>query len=146
MTLTAPTVSPFTNEPVLDFSNQLNAAAMREAIEQVRAFTNGKNINPQWSPDGKQLYFISDRDGIPNLYRVAVATGDVAQVTNVGTGLSGITSTSPAPERSICRWVPSPQSIRMRSPPRRTSDAGRPRRAVGAEAAVPRKSTLRAIA
>ncbi len=66
------------------------------AIEQVRAFTDGKNINPQWSPDGKLLYFISDRDGIPNLYRVAVASGDVAQITNVGTGLSGITSTSPA--------------------------------------------------
>jgi Tol biopolymer transport system component len=66
------------------------------AIEQVRAFTNGKNINPQWSPDGKLLYFIADRDGIPNLYRVAIASGDVAQVTNVGTGLSGITSTSPA--------------------------------------------------
>ena len=66
------------------------------AIEQVRAFTDGKNINPQWSPDGKLLYLIADRDGIPNLYRVTVATGDVSQVTNVGTGLSGITATSPA--------------------------------------------------
>ncbi len=66
------------------------------AIEQVRAFTDGKNINPQWSPDGKVLFFISDRDGIPNLYRVGVANGEVAQITNVGTGLSGITSTSPA--------------------------------------------------
>src|SRR5581483_4609682 len=31
-------------------------------IEQVRAFTNGKNINPQWTPDGSGLFFISDRD------------------------------------------------------------------------------------
>ena len=66
------------------------------AIEQVGAFTDGKNINPQWSPDGKSLFFISDRDGIPNLYRVPVGGGDVAQVTNVGTGISGITNTSPA--------------------------------------------------
>jgi len=66
------------------------------AIEQVRAFTNGKNINPQWSPDGTALFFISDRNGIPNLYRVVLANGDVAQITNVGTGLSGITNTSPA--------------------------------------------------
>jgi Tol biopolymer transport system component len=65
-------------------------------IEQVRAFTTGKNINPQWSPDGSALYFISDRDGIPNLYRVTLASGDVAQITTVGTGLSGITNTSPA--------------------------------------------------
>ncbi|HZT75690.1 MAG TPA: hypothetical protein VFA27_03470 [Vicinamibacterales bacterium] len=66
------------------------------AIEQVRAFTNGKNINPQWSADGRSLLFISDRDGIPNLYRVTIDNGTVTQITNVGTGLSGITSTSPA--------------------------------------------------
>jgi hypothetical protein len=67
-----------------------------DRIEQVRAFTNGKNINPQWSPDGRSLFFISDRDGIPNLYRVGVAGGDVAQLTRVTTGLSGITNLSPA--------------------------------------------------
>ena len=65
-------------------------------IEQVRAFTNGKNINPQWSPDGRSLLFIADRDGIPNLYRVGVASGDVVQLTRVTTGLSGITNLSPA--------------------------------------------------
>ncbi|HTK28676.1 MAG TPA: hypothetical protein VL309_03955 [Vicinamibacterales bacterium] len=66
------------------------------AIEQVKAFTDGKNINPQWSPDSRALYFISDRDGIPNLYRVVLDTGDMTELTNVGTGLSGITATSPA--------------------------------------------------
>jgi WD40 repeat protein len=65
-------------------------------VEQVRAFTSGKNINPQWTPDGRALLFISDRDGIPNLYRVALDTGAVTQLTKVGTGVSGITSTSPA--------------------------------------------------
>jgi hypothetical protein len=65
-------------------------------IEQVRAFTSGKNINPQWTPDGRALLFISDRDGIPNLYRVAIDGGEVAQLTRVATGLSGITATSPA--------------------------------------------------
>jgi Tol biopolymer transport system component len=65
-------------------------------IEQVRAFTSGKNINPQWTPDGRALLFLSDRDGIPNLYRVVVDSGSVLQLTRVGTGLSGITATSPA--------------------------------------------------
>jgi dipeptidyl aminopeptidase/acylaminoacyl peptidase len=65
------------------------------AIEQVRAFTNGKNINPQWSADGRSLFFVSDRDGIPNLYRVGVESGEVAQLTRVATGLSGITASSP---------------------------------------------------
>lgn len=65
------------------------------SVEQLRAFTSGKNINPQWSPDGRALYFISDRDGIPNLYRITLG-GDISQITRVGTGLSGITSSSPA--------------------------------------------------
>src|SRR5206468_12780725 len=33
---------------------------------------------------------------IPNLYRVTLDGGEVAQLTTVGTGLSGITNTSPA--------------------------------------------------
>src|SRR5262249_52332038 len=45
---------------------------------------------------GRPLLFISDRDGIPNLYRVAIQSGEIAQLTKVGTGLSGITSSSPA--------------------------------------------------
>ncbi len=65
-------------------------------IEPVPAFPAGKHINPQWSSDGDSLYFISDRDGISNIYRVAVATGEIAQITNLHTGVSGITSLSPA--------------------------------------------------
>ncbi len=53
-------------------------------------------------------------------------------------------STSPV-ERRSWRWVPSPQSNSRRSPPRRTSVAGRPRRALGAEPAVPTKSTSRSM-
>jgi hypothetical protein len=64
-------------------------------VEQLRAFTSGKNINPQWAPDGGSLYFISDRDGVSNLYRVSLG-GDVTQLTTVATGLSGITAQSPA--------------------------------------------------
>jgi Tol biopolymer transport system component len=66
------------------------------AVQPLRAFTSGKNINPQWMPDGSGLLFISDRDGIPNLYRIAVDSDNVTQVTRIGTGISGITSSSPA--------------------------------------------------
>src|SRR5919202_1431345 len=56
-------------------------------------------------------------------------------------------STSGRPmERTSWRWAPSPQSKRRRSPPRRTSRAGMPRRAVGTEPAVPAKKTSRSIA
>ncbi|MGE3510618.1 MAG: peptidase S9 [Vicinamibacterales bacterium] len=63
-------------------------------IEQVRAFTSGKNINPQWAPDGRSIYFISDRDGISNLYRVSL-DGEIEQLTTINTGLTGITAESP---------------------------------------------------
>ncbi|MCC7035541.1 MAG: PD40 domain-containing protein, partial [Acidobacteria bacterium] len=66
------------------------------AVEPVSAFETGKHINPQWSPDGKALYFIGDPDGVSNVYRVEIGTGVLAQVTRVGTGISGITAASPA--------------------------------------------------
>ena len=65
-------------------------------VEPVRAFSGGKHLDPQWSPDGQALYFVADRDGIPNIYRVVLASGALAQVTDVGTGVSGITNASPA--------------------------------------------------
>jgi Tol biopolymer transport system component len=65
-------------------------------IEPLRVQARGKSINPQWTPDSRSLLFISDRDGIPNIYRVAVDTGELSRVTNVRTGVSGITASSPA--------------------------------------------------
>ncbi|HMD34766.1 MAG TPA: hypothetical protein VKH42_07355 [Vicinamibacterales bacterium] len=56
----------------------------------------GKNIDPHWSPDGSRVYFVSDRGGASNLYHLDLATGHVVQVTDVATGVSGITALSPA--------------------------------------------------
>ncbi len=41
---------------------------------------------PTWSPDGKTLYFVSDRTGIANIYAYDLDTHALAQVTNVITG------------------------------------------------------------
>lgn len=66
-------------------------------VQQVATTTEGKHINPQWSPDGQSLYFISDRDGIPNIYRTTLGgANETTQVTHVTTGISGITGVSPA--------------------------------------------------
>jgi Tol biopolymer transport system component len=66
------------------------------AITAVPEMAGAKNSNPQWAPDGSALYFISDRTGIPNVYRVNVADGVLTQVTNIFSGVSGITEMSPA--------------------------------------------------
>jgi hypothetical protein len=66
------------------------------AIREVPAFSRGKHINPQWSPDGRSLFFLGDPDGVPNVYRVELSSGSLFRVTNFKTGASGITAASPA--------------------------------------------------
>jgi acylaminoacyl-peptidase len=50
-----------------------------------RPLTTGQfnDSSPRWSPDGKQLIFISNRDGKPQVHRVWVDSGQVARITNV---------------------------------------------------------------
>ncbi len=65
-------------------------------IRLLNPFPGAKHINPQYSPDGRNLYFISDRDGVSDIYRMNLDGGDVRRVTNVKTGVSGIAADSPA--------------------------------------------------
>src|SRR5213592_101454 len=65
-------------------------------IRQLPHLPKAKHINPQWSPDGKSLYFLGDPGGVTNVFRLSLDGGAIAQVTNVFTGVSGITSLSPA--------------------------------------------------
>ncbi|HXH25100.1 MAG TPA: hypothetical protein VNI78_07620 [Vicinamibacterales bacterium] len=55
-----------------------------------------KEINPQWAPDGRSLYFVSDRTGASNVYRVELDSGRLYQVTDVWAGVSGLTASSPS--------------------------------------------------
>lgn len=66
------------------------------SVRPVAPFDVGRQMNPQWSPDSQVLYFLADPDGVTNAYRLALGTGDVRQVTDLPTGISGITATSPA--------------------------------------------------
>ena len=65
-------------------------------VRNVAGFRGAKNIGPQWTSDGRSLYFLSDRQGITNVYRTAVSGGEPLQLTNLLTGVSGITALSPA--------------------------------------------------
>jgi Tol biopolymer transport system component len=65
-------------------------------IRALPAFEGAKNINPQWGPGPATLYFLSDRYGISNVYRLQLDDGVITQVTDLLTGASGITRLSPA--------------------------------------------------
>jgi len=67
-----------------------------KAIEEIPVFPGANNLNPQFSADDSQLYFLSNRDGFRNMYRYTLATQKTEKLTNYFTGISGITEYSPA--------------------------------------------------
>jgi hypothetical protein len=66
------------------------------AIRMLSLFPNARHINPQYSPDGLDVYFLADPDGFRDLYRVNLASGQLYRVTKLATGISGLTALSPA--------------------------------------------------
>ncbi|NJD08959.1 MAG: peptidase S9, partial [Gemmatimonadetes bacterium] len=66
------------------------------SVQLLDIFPAGKHINPQYSPDGRSLYFIADPDGFSNVYRLSLADRQLFKVTDIATGISGITNLSPA--------------------------------------------------
>ena len=76
----------------------LRLALLDVASGEVRpagGFEGAKNISPQWTADGKALFFLSDHGGVTNIYRTEFG-GQTTQLTNLLTGASGITALSPA--------------------------------------------------
>ncbi|MEM8488386.1 MAG: peptidase S9 [Bacteroidota bacterium] len=65
-------------------------------IQSLDLFDRGVQHNPQFSPDGKDLFFISNHDGFKDIYRAELNTKEVYAITNLQTGASGITATAPA--------------------------------------------------
>jgi hypothetical protein len=56
----------------------------------------GLNLNPQWSPDGKSIAYVSDRGGVANVYLYDFDSRSHYQLTNVVGGVMGITDYSPS--------------------------------------------------
>ncbi len=56
----------------------------------------GLNLNPQWSPDGRSIAYVSDRTGTPNVFLYDFETREHYQLTNVVGAISALTEYSPA--------------------------------------------------
>ncbi|WP_419698817.1 tolB protein precursor [Mucilaginibacter sp. NFX135] len=65
-------------------------------ITDIKIFNGSNNLNPQYSADGSQVYFLSNRDGFRNMYRYTLSSGKIEQMTDLFTGICGITEYSPA--------------------------------------------------
>ncbi|MBI4369473.1 MAG: PD40 domain-containing protein [Elusimicrobia bacterium] len=57
----------------------------------------GKNLFPQWSPDGARLAFVSDRTGVLNLFIQEVSGGGALQVTDLIGGILGASRNGESP-------------------------------------------------
>ena len=64
-------------------------------IEVLPHMDQGKNVSPQWAPDGRSIAFVSDRNGVSNIFLYDFDAKDVYQLTDFYTGAQGITPLSP---------------------------------------------------
>ena len=79
--------------------SHLRVGLIDVASGQIRVLAgepDAKHINPQYAADGKSVYYVSDRDGFTDIYRVVLETGETFRVTRSATGVSGVTASSPA--------------------------------------------------
>lgn len=86
-----------TNFRTLEYSEERLGILDINSLE-IRVLTpfKGAHHNPQYSPDGRSLYFISNYDGFKDVYRMDLASENVFRITHQKTGVSGITALSPA--------------------------------------------------
>ena len=65
-------------------------------VRRIDVFSDAFNMNPKFSPDDQNIYFLSNVDGFRNLFRYDLEKGTVYRLTDYITGISGITKYAPA--------------------------------------------------
>ncbi|HKE87429.1 MAG TPA: basic secretory protein-like protein [Vicinamibacterales bacterium] len=63
-------------------------------VARLSGFAGAQHGSPQWTEHG--IYFVANPDGVPDVYRLDPATGGTTRITRSSTGVTGITSSSPA--------------------------------------------------
>ena len=79
------------------FSTDLKIIDIRtNEIKNLNVFPGADNLNPRFSHDGKNIYFLSNSDGFRNLFAYEMESEKVLRLTRFKTGISGLTPFSPA--------------------------------------------------
>lgn len=71
-----------------EFVNQLYLTDANGSQTVRLSKSDKNNSNPRWSPDGKWIAFLSNRDGKNNLYILPVGGGESERLTDVKTGVA----------------------------------------------------------
>jgi Tol biopolymer transport system component len=87
-------LTQLTSGPMTIWSRDMASGQMRELVPL--GDRPGHRINPQFGPEGRDLYFLSDDAGVSDLYRMDMASGQIFRVTHLTTGVTGIARLSPA--------------------------------------------------
>jgi hypothetical protein len=66
------------------------------SVTELNIFNGAYNMDPAFSNDGSSVFFLSDADGFRNMYRYDIESQRVFRLTQYMTGISGITTYSPA--------------------------------------------------
>jgi len=75
--------------------NLARLSVANRSIELFDVFPGADNLNPKVDVNG-HIIFLSNRDGYRNMYRYVPGTEEVYQLTDIATGISGISHYSPA--------------------------------------------------
>jgi hypothetical protein len=65
-------------------------------IQTENVFRGANNFNPVFGSDNSTIYFLSDRDGYRNLYSYNLQSKELIQLSELYTGITGITPFAPA--------------------------------------------------
>src|SRR5258708_38970260 len=71
-------------EPVKAAARQRNIWMLDVASGQVRqlTFSARSDASPRWAPDGRSVAFLSDRDGVAQLYLLPMSGGEAEKLTD----------------------------------------------------------------
>ena len=67
----------------------------RRSVRVLDKMDQGKNASPQWAPDGGSIAFVSDRNGVSNIFLYDLGDNEAYQLTDFYTGAQGIVPLSP---------------------------------------------------
>ena len=88
----------FSSDPIALQFGRPRLAVFDLPTGEVRQVSSGAGaeLNPQWSDTDRELYFVSDRKGLMNVFRTPVDRFAPQQITSVDTGIGSVTPTSPS--------------------------------------------------